>query len=181
MLRRVNKAFTKEDEADVPDLVPARAPLPDGTPNYVTARGLDKLKAELKDFEEARARLDTMAEGADRTRALAHLGARRNALDARLASAMLVDSANQPRDEVRFGARVSVRPATGPLRTYKIVGVDEAEPTTGLVAFVAPLARGLLGKGVGDLVKVRTPRGEDEFEIVRIDYDDPGADPVPNK
>jgi transcription elongation factor GreB len=173
MLGHVNKAFTKEDETSEPAMVPPRAPLPAGMPNYVTARGLQKLKTELRELDDERRRLDATAPSADRSRALVHLAARRSALEDRLAGATLVDIAKQPRDEVRFGARVEVRGANGALRAYQIVGVDEAEPPAGLVAFVSPMARALLGQHVGDGVSVRTPRGEEEIEIVRIDYLEP--------
>jgi hypothetical protein len=52
-----------------------------------------------------------------------------------------------------------------------IVGVDEADPAAGLVAFVAPLARALLGHRVSDVVTVRAPGGEDRLEILSVDYD----------
>jgi transcription elongation factor GreB len=170
MLGPVNKAFTKEDETNIPAVVPPRAPLSAGTPNYVTTRGLEKLKAELRELDEERARLDKAAPDAERARAFAHLAARRSALEERLAGATLVDAAQQPRDEVRFGASVEVRAANGASRTYQIVGVDEAEPTEGRVAFVSPIARALLGRRVGESVNVRTPRGEEEIEILRIVY-----------
>jgi transcription elongation factor GreB len=172
MLDHVNKAFTKEDETSAPAMVLPRAPLPAGTPNYVTARGLQKLKTELMLLDDERTRLDATAPDDDRHRALAHLAARRSALEDRLTGATLVDSAKQPRDEVRFGAHVEVRDAHAALRAYQIVGVDEAEPTAGLIAFVSPMARALLGQRVGDTVSVRTPRGEEKIEIVRIDYDE---------
>jgi transcription elongation GreA/GreB family factor len=54
----------------------------------------------------------------------------------------------------------------------QIVGVDEADPSAGLVAFVAPLARALLGRRVGEAVTVRAPKGDGELAIVSIDYDD---------
>ena len=53
-----------------------------------------------------------------------------------------------------------------------IVGVDEADPPAGLIAFVAPLARALLGRRVGDSVTVRVPGGAEELEVVEIQYDD---------
>src|SRR5688572_29902699 len=118
MLDPVNKAFTKEDETSAPAMVPPRAPLPAGVPNYVTARGLEKLKAELRELDAERTRLDTTALEDHRTRALAYLAARRSALEDRLAAATPVDPSKQPRDEVRFGASVQVRAATGASRTY---------------------------------------------------------------
>ena len=51
-----------------------------------------------------------------------------------------------------------------------IVGVDEADATNGRIAFVAPLARALLGKRPGDVVTFRTPRGEEELEVVSVTY-----------
>jgi transcription elongation factor GreB len=110
---------------------------------------------------------------ADRARALAHLAARRNELEDRLATATLVDASKQSHDEVRFGASVEVRPASGASRTYKIVGVDEAEPSAHRVAFVSPLARALLGRRVGEIVTMRMPRGEEELEIMHIDFEEP--------
>ena len=96
------------------------------------------------------------------------------ALESRLRSAVLVDSAAHPREEVRFGASVTVRSAAGAVRTYEIVGVDEARTGEGRgvhkIAFIAPLARALLGRRAGDVATVKTPRGEDDLEILSIDY-----------
>ena len=166
----MSKAFTKEDGGDDPVVVPARAPLPAGAINYVTARGLARLRAERDRLEASRASLDP----ADRARSVA-IEARLAELDGRLASATLVDPATLPHDEIRFGATATVRNEEGSVRRYRIVGVDEADVAEGLVAFVAPLARALLGKRVGDSAMVRSPRGEEELEIVAIDYavDDP--------
>ena len=61
--------------------------------------------------------------------------------------------------------------AGGVARTYRIVGVDEANPAQGLIAFVAPVARALLGKRLGEVVSWRSPRGEEELEIARIDFE----------
>jgi len=54
----------------------------------------------------------------------------------------------------------------------QIVGVDEADPTAGLVAFIAPLARTLLGHRAGDSVTLRAPGGVEELEVMAVDYDD---------
>lgn len=168
----MSKAFTKEDQADEPDIVPARAPLPQGTPNYVTARGLLLLRTELGSLDDERLKVDAMSPGPERARALANLVARRGALEERIASAVWVDVAKQPRNEVRFGAKVKVASETGTTRAYQIVGVDEADPKAGLVAFVAPLAKALSGRGVGEMVTLRTPRGDEEIEILAIEYDE---------
>ncbi|MFO0573595.1 MAG: GreA/GreB family elongation factor [Polyangia bacterium] len=171
----MSKAFTKDEgAASEPVLVPPRAPLPDGVPNYVTARGLQLLRTELAELDAERTRTEAEPDEEARRRGLAVLQARRAELDARLRSAVLVDLAAQPRSEVRFGAEVTVRTAAGAQRTYAIVGVDEARAGAGSdrnrIAFTAPLARALLGRRVGDLCTVRTPRGEEELEILAVAY-----------
>jgi transcription elongation factor GreB len=167
----VSKAFTSEETLDEPALVVPRAPLPAGIPNFVTPRGLELLQKEHHLRELERARLDAIAEPAEKARALTAWSERTRALEERLQSAALVDPLGQPRDEVRFGAWVRVRSEGARERSYQIVGVDEADPEQGKVAFTSPLARALLGLKLGDSGFVRTPRGEDELEVIAIDYE----------
>jgi transcription elongation factor GreB len=168
----MSKAFTKDDDAgDAPLFVGRRAPLPNGSPNYVTERGLALLRAELAQQLERWAGRAQQVSEAERARAGAWHAAQLAEIEARIACAVLVESARQPRDEVRFGAKVRVRNSAGSERTYRIVGVDEADAASGDVAFVAPLARSLLGKRVAEVALVRTPAGGDELEVLAIDYD----------
>jgi transcription elongation factor GreB len=168
----VSKAFTKDDDAgDAPLVLARRAPLPQGAPNYVTQRGLAALEAELAQQCESRKGLETSGSDAERARLSALSLARIAELEARLASAVLVKPAQQPQDEVRFGASVRVRSSAGTERCYRIVGVDEADAAHGALAFVAPLARSLLGKRVGEVALVVTPAGEEELELLSIRYD----------
>lgn len=185
----MSKAFTRDDAAETPVVVPARAPLPPGIANYVTARGLALLRAELAERQTEHAQRAQAAATADASAnasaeasvraTLAASAARLAELEQRLATAVLVDPRAQlqtlRRDEVRFGAQVTVRSESGSQRTYRIVGVDEADGTQGLVAFVAPLARVLLGRRVGEVVTLKTPRGEEELELVAVSYEDPAA------
>ena len=167
----MSKAFTREDDADLPLLIPPRAPLPDGVPNYVTAHGLALLREELAQLDAERGRAERDLEGIARRQALAVLGTRTAELEHRIASAELVVTPVQgPVGEVRFGARVAVESEAG-TRQYSIVGVDEADASRGKIAFVSPLARALLGRSVGDAVHVRTPRGEEILKIASVDYD----------
>lgn len=149
----MSKAFTKDDRPDEPVVVRHRPPLPDGVPNYVTARGLQALRDQLGAIEPT---APTAA-------------ARRSELEQRIATAVVAEPP-AARDEIRFGARATLRAQDGQTRQVQIVGVDEADPAAGLIAFVAPLARALLGRRVGDLATVRTPGGEEELEILAIDY-----------
>lgn len=81
-------------------------------------------------------------------------------------SAQLVHPQDQPRDEVAFGATVTVRGATGEERRLSIVGVDEAS-----IPVTAPIARALMGHRVGDKVRLETARVKQVLKIVGIGYE----------
>ena len=66
-------------------------------------------------------------------------------------------------------SEVVVESAAGEKR-YQIVGVDEADAAQGRISFVSPLARALLGRAAGDVVRLRTPRGDEELEVVAVEY-----------
>jgi transcription elongation factor GreB len=171
----VSKAFTKDDDETGATVVPARAPLPAGATNYVTPRGMELLRSEMAALEQERTRVESATgDDRERVRRLAVVAERITALAARIGSAVVIDGRRQPRDEVRFGATVTLRGPDGGERRLTVVGVDEADATSGRVAFLAPVARGLLGRRVGDAVSVRTARGQsaEELEIVAIAYDD---------
>jgi transcription elongation factor GreB len=167
----LSKAFTSEDGAGPAPVVPPRAPLPEGVPNYVTARGLARLHEELAALGAERANAEREPEGPSRAQALAALAERRAQLEARIASAERVAPPEEPCDVVRFGAAVTVEGASG-VRRWRIVGVDEADAAHGLLAFVSPLARALLGRRAGDAVTLRTPRGAEDLEILDVAYGD---------
>ena len=82
----------------------------------------------------------------------------------------IVDPAQQQGDRVRFGATVTVRDDAGDRRTYRIVGVDEAEASSGKVSWLSPVARAILGKEEGDRVDVELPHGRARLEIIEIAY-----------
>lgn len=173
----MSSAFLKNETADAPVVIPARAPLPPGVANYVTPRGLALLRAELADLDTQRAhrQVDTGDE-TERTRQLALLNGRIGKLNERIGSAKVVDPQEQPHGEVRFGATVTLRSPVGKgkpeERQFVIVGVDEADAAQGRVAFTAPIARAMQGKHVGDPVSMRTQRGETVLVITAIGYSD---------
>jgi transcription elongation factor GreB len=171
----MSKAFTKDDDAWEEPVVAPRAPLPAGVPNYVTARGLRLLRDELAGLEAERQSLDDeRTDEQERRRRRAIVTRRLADLVARVSSAQVVDPRLQRDDRVRFGVRVRLRTVTdevaGEERCLEIVGVDEADPAGGRVAFTSPIARAVLGTQVGEVVSVQTPRGEDQVEVVSIDY-----------
>src|SRR5450432_2756399 len=106
----MSKAFTKDDAPETEQLVAPRAPLPTGLPNYVTQRGLQLLHAERGVLQKQRAALSLGAFSDGPSKALAQRVAD---LQARIASAVVVDARAQPHDEVRFGATVQVRHEAG--------------------------------------------------------------------
>lgn len=173
----MSSAFLKNETADDPVVIPARAPLPPGMTNYVTPRGLTLLRDELTDLETERATISAGAlEERDRTRQLAELNGRIGLLNQRIALAKVVDE-HPAMDEVRFGATVTLKPRPGqphktslPERTLTIVGVDEADANQGLIAFTAPIVRAMQGKQVGDFVTVPTRTGTGTLVITAITY-----------
>lgn len=171
----MSRAFVKDEAPEAPLVVPPRAPLPDGVPNYVTPEGLAALRAERAVLEAERARLDALPQDDDaRRRERRAVGQRLADLLARLAASRVVDPARQAPGAVRFGATVTVDPAGGSPRTLRIVGVDEAAapPDDGVtrVAFTSPVARALTGRAVGDEVTVSTPRGDERLRITAVTY-----------
>ena len=161
----MSRAFVKEDGPD-------NTPLPDlpisPHPNYVTPRGLQQLQAALAATQE---RLAALRARDDRLDRLPEAAAERDIryLEARLKSAIAV-VASGPCDLVGFGHRVDVVDAEGAGTSYTIVGEDEADASQGLIAPQSPLARALIGAGVGDVVTWRRPVGAVELEITRIDW-----------
>lgn len=93
-------------------------------------------------------------------------------IEAKLSKAQIIDVtklANNGR--VVFGATVTLLKCdTEEEIVYRIVGDDEADIKVGRISVNSPIARGLIGKVVDDVVVIRTPAGEVEFEILKVDY-----------
>jgi transcription elongation factor GreB len=182
----MNKAFTKETDYD--DLgEPVAEPkdvLPPGTPNYVTPDGARRVREELRrliEVEKPQLEAQTGRVGdadgardkeaqATARRRLREINAQIRFLEDHVGRFQVVDPAGQSTDKVRFGARVSVMDEEGDERTYLICGVDEAEPATGSVSWISPIAKTLIGHEIGDEVVLRLPKGEQTLEIVDIEY-----------
>ncbi|GAA3988323.1 GreA/GreB family elongation factor [Hymenobacter antarcticus] len=171
----MSRGFTKEDDAQTPPIIPPRAALPPGTPNYVTPAGLELLRAELATLEAGRAQAEANHDNdTDRTHRLSLFNGRLALLLERLGSAKVVDPAGQPAGEVRFGATVTLRTVRGGKvgfeRTFTIVGVDEADVALGRVAFVAPIARAVQGLRLGKTAPLPLGPGPETVEVVGIEY-----------
>lgn len=162
--------------------------LPPGTPFYMTPAGHAALAEELRRlWSEERpkvvevvswaAGLGDRSENADYQygkRRLREIDRRVRFLRKRMERVQVVDPAAQPRrDQVFFGAAVTYAREDDTEVTVSIVGVDEADSGAGRISWVTPVARALLGRKVGDLVALRTPRGVEEIEVLAIRYPDP--------
>ena len=182
--RVMSKAFTKETEPEDLEIEEADS-LPAGFKNYITPDGLVRLQAELKHLRsvERPKVVETVAWAAgngDRSengdyiygkKRLREIDRRMRFLMKRLQIAEVVDQSQQKnRDQVFFGATVTYASEAGDEKTIRIVGVDEARLEEGEVSWVSPIARALLKAWEGDVVKVRTPNGLEEIEVVEISY-----------
>ena len=168
----MSRVFVKEDDAQTPPIIPPRAALPPGMPNYVTPHGLELLRAELVTLEIARKQAE--ANHDNDTHRLSLYNGRLALLTERLGSARLVDPASQPPKEVRFGATVTLRTIGGGKvgfeRKLTIVGVDEADVALGKVAFVAPIARAVQGTRLGKTVTLKLGPQEEVVEVTVIEF-----------
>jgi len=98
-----------------------------------------------------------------------HVEGRIQMLEDRLARAEIIDVGKLSGDKVVFGATVKLADGdSGAQAQYTIVGEHEADLKRGRISITSPIARGLIGKEVGDEVKIRTPGGEREYEILEV-------------
>ncbi len=178
-------AFDMEDDLDDADASEdsggsARA----SGKNYITKKGFDVLKSEIGELlnvERPRvvevvawaASNGDRSENADYTygkKRLREIDKRIRFLQRRIDRAEIVYPEQQNGDRVLFGATVSVLDESDATRVYKIVGVDETDARTGKVSWMSPIGKALLQARVGDSVLLRTPKGEEELEIKKIEF-----------
>ena len=153
----MSRGFVKEgDQEEVPMVLP-RAFLPSGTPNYVTPEGLKRLLDEMeslkKEWTDAGSNYVTKN----------YLDAKMRLLSERINSAVLIDNTKANPDVVSFGMYVKYND-----KVIRIVGVDEADASKGLISFISPIAKALIGKKKGDKFEIKVPRGTEIVEIFEI-------------
>ena len=182
----MSKAFTKESDGDDDDDLPEEVGgLPISAKNYMTPSGFARMRDELntllrKDRPEVVQVVTWAAGNGDRSengdyiygkKRLREIDRRVRYLSKRLANAEVVDSTKRAKtDQIFFGATVTYANGKGNERTIKIVGVDEVELDKGHVSWISPIAKALLRAEEGDVVKMRTPAGVEEIEIVKVEY-----------
>ena len=152
----MSKAFTKESD-EVELFAPPRAPLPPGTPNYITKAGAEKIHAELAALL---ARKKSLSETE-----LTKFDVRIQQLQVDIASFVVVEPSAS--DMVKFGAKVTFQRGAE-RETYSIVGVDEIDLDRNHISWLSPLARALRSRRVGDRVQFQSPGGRADLEILEI-------------
>jgi len=166
----MSRGFIKEDDQEDIPIVPQRAFLPDGVPNFVTPAGMEQLLAEKQMLIREREDLSIASEN-ERRIAVNFINAKLQLLNDRIAEARIVDPNGEPRDEIRFGSLVTLKnEGSGKIQTFQIVGVDEADIAKGKISFISPLAKAMINKKSGDKITLKLDRGETVFKIVEIDY-----------
>jgi transcription elongation factor GreA len=151
----------------------------------VTKIGYEKLEAELKNLKsvqrpaviqaiaEARAHGD-LSENAEYSAAReqqSFIEGRIQELEAVTGRAQVIDPKTLGGTIVKFGATVTIVDVdSDDEETYQIVGDYESDTENGKLSISAPVARALIGKSEGDTVKVKTPKGVTEYEIIKVKF-----------
>ncbi len=150
----------------------------------MTPRGAEKLREELVRLKEERPKISReigiarehgdLSENAEYHAAKERQGlveARIKDIEDKLSRAELIDPTSLSGSKVRFGATVTLLNVESEEETtYQIVGADEADLSQGTISISAPLARALIGKEMGDEVKVQLPGGTRHYEVVGVEF-----------
>jgi transcription elongation factor GreB len=154
---------------------------------YITAAGARALQAELRHLwkterpEVVKAITAAAAEG-DRSenaeyiyrkKQLGGIDRRIRYLAKRLDRIQVVDRVPEDRHRIRFGAWINLENQDdAALVRYRIVGADEIDAQAGWISVDSPLAKGLLGAGKDDTVRVQTPDGKRRYRVISVSYDE---------
>ena len=153
----MSRGFVKEgDQEEVPMILP-RAFLLSGVTNYVTPEGLRLLQDEMESLKE-----EWTAAGSNYV-TKNYLDAKMRLLSERISSAVVIDTTKANPDIVSFGMYVRYND-----KTIRIVGVDEADASKGLISFISPIAKALIGKKKDDKFEIKVPRGTETIEIQEV-------------
>ncbi len=180
----MSKAFTKEAEFDDDD-EPGVPALPSGSKNYITPLGYARIKTELLDLiDNERPKVVEIvhwaASNGDRSengdyiygkKRLREIDRRIRFLTKRMEMAEISDpTIHHGNSQIFFGATVTYADGAGVQRTVTILGIDEADSSKNQVSWVSPIARTLLKTHTGDVLKLVTPAGIEEIEVISVDY-----------
>lgn len=157
--------------------------------NYITPEGFAALKAEFDQLykierPEVVRTVSWAAGNGDRSengdyiygkRRLRQIDSRCRHLMRRMDLAEIVDSSQQQHlEKIYFGAWVTLYNLDDDTEhVYRVVGKDELAPSKGYISWVSPLGKAMLGKSIGDIIRLATPKGEEEFEVIDVSYQTP--------
>jgi transcription elongation factor GreB len=186
----MSKAFTKESDPGSDEDDVGLSPLPVGGKNYITLEGYNRIRAELFeliDVERPKV-VDIVhwaASNGDRSengdyiygkKRLREIDRRIRFLTQRLEIAEVTDPSNHHgTDQIFFGATVTYVDESGKEHTITILGIDEADSSKAQVSWIAPISRALLKAHKGDAVKLVTPSGVQEIEVLAVSYPAPAS------
>jgi transcription elongation factor GreB len=179
----MSKAFIKDDDNSDSEGV-GREPIASPGKNYMTPAGAERMRVELRKLKyeerpEVTKVVSWAAGNGDRSengdyqygkKRLREIDRRMRFLAKRLESAEIVDPLSIRSDCVQFGATVRLRFEDDSERSYSIVGVDELDLARGRISWMSPLAKALFRAKVGDVVTFNSPKGEQEVEVLGIEY-----------
>ena len=147
----MSKAFVKEDSEVSPEVLPDREISPHA--NLVTAEGLTQMETTIANLQKEQANSSVVSPSIARDL--------RYWIAQRATAQVVPDSAAS---QVQFGSRVTLERDDGRKETYRIVGIDEADPKRGTLSYLSPLAQALIDRQVGDTVVV----GETRRKIIQM-------------
>jgi transcription elongation factor GreB len=181
----MSRAFLSESdenlqEDDVPKI---KNPLPAGVKNYMTPQGAERIRKELYDLvhkerpryvsnisnEVMTSDKNVGEEVSRQRRKLREIDRRIEYLTEMTENIEIVETNNQAPDRVSFGTTVTVLVNGRDKQVYKIVGVDESDPAKGLISWISPLAKAMLSKSIGEIIKLKLPKGESKMKILNIE------------
>jgi transcription elongation factor GreA len=152
----------------------------------MTLKGAEKLREELNELKSVKrpriiASIATAREHGDLKENAEYHAAREEQgfcegriqeIEAKLSNAQVIDITAMPKTgRVIFGATVTILNVdTNEEFTYRIVGDDEADFKQNLISVNSPMARGLIGKSADDVAIVKTPGGDVEYEVLKVEY-----------
>jgi transcription elongation factor GreB len=187
----VNKAFTREASPEEEDDEAGLPPIPSGGKNYITPQGYARIRSELLQLiDEERPKVVEIvhwaASNGDRSengdyiygkKRLREIDRRIRFLTKRMELASVTDPAvHFGSDQVFFGATVTYEDELGNAKTITILGIDESDSLNAQVSWVSPIARALLKSKVGDVVRLQTPAGMQDIEVIQVSYPEKSPD-----
>ncbi|WP_296179110.1 GreA/GreB family elongation factor [Pseudomonas sp. UBA1879] len=164
----MSRAFVNEDHAAAQASQPVERQI-STTPNYVTARGLVQLQAQVAALQAQHSEQSSLGDRADKQR-LADIERDLRYFNQRVQSAQVVTGAMST-EKVQIGHWVTFVDEDDRQQRVQLVGEDQADATNQLINWASPLGKALLGAQEGDEVTWRRPAGDQVIEVVRIEAD----------